>query len=603
MASSGQAKPPRQIVGDVLSRKMAEEIWSYQYDKALPVTTNDFDLSAILPAVFYMFRFGNRRGRGEFLKTFASGDTEASRRRSATVERIATRLGSRDDIQGFDDEVARAVLGDLLLCFGLENKKRALGRDQQVQRVAPTHYMSSWVDLPETVAHLRYVPEMIVAMLADQPGEYVQDNDSADRTRFAVATGHENNLLLRAFNQGITRQGEIASRKADRFDERNDAVGVDQLLMVRLAQELGAAPAKAAGKGSDKISNQRPISEKAATHFSEDIRRFIRVYSETIPRNTFVEMMESCISTGMTTILTSVVGILTTWDDTGELLPKNEQHPASVFVDCSNGVDQRLRGLAEQSFDDLMRQLERIPVILMMLRLLDYEARDIKEIKSSGIPTRPYGDKWLALLGQLLHGSGNNASDVHRWLDKQGEKLAVELEDGFPEVAQILRNDESQPNPVRRLATGLTILLGARVRGNFIGMVDSMLHVGRPNGLAEKRTTIRGTQVTRGGSRRRRDLRSLVFTDSMLDYLVHLHLLRSGNKEGFRPLSLKEFLRKIRERYGFHVDVAPPGVMVSKELLQQNRTTLERRLRDLGLLVGVNDAEAMKRLQRRFTPR
>ena len=41
---------------------------------------------------------------------------------------------------------------------------------------------------------------------------------------------------------------------------------------------------------------------------------------------------------------------------------------------------------------------------------------------------------------------------------------------------------------------------------------------------------------------------------------------------------------------------------VSNELLQLNRAVLERRLRDLGLLAGVNDAEAMKRLQPRFDP-
>jgi hypothetical protein len=39
---------------------------------------------------------------------------------------------------------------------------------------------------------------------------------------------------------------------------------------------------------------------------------------------------------------------------------------------------------------------------------------------------------------------------------------------------------------------------------------------------------------------------------------------------------------------------------ISNEHLQQNRRVLERRLRDLGLLVGVNDAEAMKHLTPRF---
>ena len=103
-------------------------------------------------------------------------------------------------------------------------------------------------------------------------------------------------------------------------------------------------------------------------------------------------------------------------------------------------------------------------------------------------------------------------------------------------------------------------------------------------------------------TRRKRDLRSLVFTDSVLDYLAHLHLLPSGNKPGTRAVSFREFIDTLRDRYGFHVDTAPVGMTISNALLQENRAVLERRLRDLGLLVGVNDAEAMKRLRPRFKP-
>ena len=39
---------------------------------------------------------------------------------------------------------------------------------------------------------------------------------------------------------------------------------------------------------------------------------------------------------------------------------------------------------------------------------------------------------------------------------------------------------------------------------------------------------------------------------------------------------------------------------VPSELLQRNRSVLERRLRDLGLLTGVNDAERMKKLKARY---
>src|SRR5262245_45131768 len=184
------AKTPttaRSIVDDVLGRARTREIWTGNYDKALPVSVQDFDLSAVLPAMFYMFRFGHRRGKGNFLEIFSGdGGTARERRRAATIERVANKLADTKFFEGFQSETSRAVLGDLLLCFCLENTKRALGRREQVQRVAPAHYMASWVDLPDSVAHLRFVPEMIVAMLADQKGQYVQQNREGDRTWFAV---------------------------------------------------------------------------------------------------------------------------------------------------------------------------------------------------------------------------------------------------------------------------------------------------------------------------------------------------------------------------------------------------------------------------------
>ena len=112
-------------------------------------------------------------------------------------------------------------------------------------------------------------------MLADENGDYVQQNQSGKKSWFAVGEGFEKNVLLSAFNQGVVRRGELGSRTADKFDEESD-VGLDQLLMVRLAQRLGAAPDKLRG-GGERISNQRPIAEEAARHFSEDIRRFCTV--------------------------------------------------------------------------------------------------------------------------------------------------------------------------------------------------------------------------------------------------------------------------------------------------------------------------------------
>src|SRR5271170_5733331 len=101
----------------------------------------------------------------------------------------------------------------------------------------------------------------------------------------------------------------------------------------------------------------------------------------------------------------------------------------------------------------------------------------------------------------------------------------------------------------------------------------------RPNGLATKRTATRSVTV---GLRKRSDIRSLVFTNSVLDYLVHLRVLTSGNGKGYRALSFRDFLNELHRRYGFCIDVSPPGMTLSNDLLRTNRAILERRLRDLG---------------------
>lgn len=107
--------------------------------------------------------------------------------------------------------------------------------------------------------------------------------------------------------------------RATHPDAEEEQVGLDQLLMIRLAQALGAAPDKLRGNEGERISNQHPIAERAARQFSEDIRRFVRSYAHVIPRHAFVALLESCMAVGLTTIVTSVIELLFDWADTGEI--------------------------------------------------------------------------------------------------------------------------------------------------------------------------------------------------------------------------------------------------------------------------------------------
>lgn len=601
---------PREVATSALGPRMTKEIWSGNYEKVLPISVLGFDISAVLPAVFYMFRFGHRRGPGGFVESFGPSEgTLAQRRSSTTVRSVTSTLASlvADHFMGVDDEVEKAVLADLLLCYCLENRGYGLGRSKPVQRVAPAHYMAAWVDLPDHVGHLRHVPETVVAILADQGKTAdVRQTTSADkRTWFPVVGGSEDdifgddhgNVLLKAVGQGM-RRGHVGNLAGDRFDE-SAPVGIDQLLTIRIAQALGAAPAPQRGKSGSAIPNQRPIATRVSRAFSEDIRKFVREYASIVPRQAFIEMMESCMAVGLTSIVAGVVEVVLGWADTGDA---KDCPPASRFVDSSAGRDRGLRSVAEQSMDDHLRRMARLPVVLMALRLLDYSARNNsavkKRLKKGELPSGPVADEWIDFLGDVLHDRCSEAGRILRRLEIHAEELAGAATDqGYAAVAEELSNDDAEPNPVWRLAEALTSLQGPKLRTDMHNLVDSSLHIDRPNGLATKRRTTRGIAGTHGP--RTRVVRSLVFTDPVLEYLVHRHLLPSGSGWKPRRLSFSRFIDILHDRYGLCVDVAP-GMNISNELLQANRNWLERRLRDLGLLIGVNDAESMKRLRPRF---
>ena len=86
----------------------------------------------------------------------------------------------------------------------------------------------------------------------------------------------------------------------------------------------------------------------------------------------------------------------------------------------------------------------------------------------------------------------------------------------------------------------------------------------------------------------------------MLDFIVHRHLRKAAKGKGSKPLTFIELIQILKERYGLYVAESPTGMSIPVEMLLHNKRILERRLRDLGVLVGVNDAESMKRLRQRF---
>ena len=584
-----KSKTPRQIVEDTLSIHRTQALWTTNYFPALPFTPQIFQIGALLPAMLYMARFGHRRGKGKFVATFGA---------QASVADVARTLLARSEstLAGFESATGPTVLGDLLLAGCLENRAHALGQQEPVLRVFPSHYLASWLDLPVNVVNLRGVPEFLTALLANQAkGEWLETGIL--RGRFPVGVGFSENVLLELFGQAMKISGPYAANLAsDEFDEHvAQDIGVEELLAVRLAQACGSAPLKARGKDeTERIPNRHPLAHQAAEFLREDLAIFIEVYGTSVPRQAFLQMLEAGIALGLTNLLLSTASVMEIWEQNGHV--SDVQSPLPLFVDCSNGQDRALRDLAENSMVECVRRYERLPVRMMLLRVLDNSASDDEDLKRELPSSFPNSIDRINFLGGIYQARHPESAFLLRDLKKDCQKLADALEDQSPEVATRLR--QSEVSPALRLAEALCELMGDNLqRQNFMKTLESALLTDQPNGLAIKR---RAQRTIQNGAKQQMDQRAIVLQAPMLDFLVHRYLRKAAKGKPRKPLSLQTFLRLLRERYGLYIDQEPPGQPISQTLLLDNKAKLERRLRDLGLLIGVNDAESMKQLQPRY---
>jgi hypothetical protein len=587
--------PERTAAEEALGKPAVKAIWTVNYEPALPFTLQDFDVGALLPTMIYMSRRGHRRGKGRFVETFRPAGVT----RLPTVADVAEKLaGDVERFANFDAGVGPEILADLLLCHCLENKKHDRGRDKQVQRAFATHYFASHLDLPRDANALRYVPDMLVAALARQEGGEHLEPGGPERSFFPVGVVPDRNLLMELIDTGVTTEGPSSGLTADRFDEAAD-VGIDQLLTVRLAQACGSAPEKVAGKSNPRIPNQRPLCESAADALNEDLRLFIMAYGEAVPRQALLPMLEAAIALNLTNLLLSTLQMLMRWRRDGVVTPKNEQKPWPIFIDCSIGVDYELRRAAEASFDHCHRALGTLPVTLMGLRLTQHSASMDIKLKGKLPSPLPHGGEMLSLLGDIAFDRHDRSERTEERFAEWCVALADQLQkaDLQPDSVDLLRREED--GYVWRLADALVALIGDKQQfGHLRKCLDSCMMLNATHGLAASRRASTGAAT---GSKTR-DARSALLSNEALDFLVHRHLRKPGKNGRTKPsdLSLPNFLELLRDRYGLCIDEAPPGTAVAGELLRRNRRTLERRLRDLGLLVGVNDAESMKRLRPRF---
>ena len=99
----------RNIVEESLTKQRADALWTANYLPALPMTPQNFDVGALLPAMLYLARWGHRRGVGRFAATF--GQQEGKIQKPPTIADVARRLVQPESTLGsFNDAIGQLSL-------------------------------------------------------------------------------------------------------------------------------------------------------------------------------------------------------------------------------------------------------------------------------------------------------------------------------------------------------------------------------------------------------------------------------------------------------------------------------------------------------------
>src|SRR2546423_60218 len=136
--------------------KLPMRLRGFSYDRVLPVELNSFDVDVLLPAIFFQVVSGGKyRGK-------KANDPEK-------VDEFVDGLANHRDVEGFDDEQGRRVLGRLVRTALVQTGRKGQGkRGKQMVGLTGYSILTFKPGFPAESSALRKVPSLIYRMMRDQ---------------------------------------------------------------------------------------------------------------------------------------------------------------------------------------------------------------------------------------------------------------------------------------------------------------------------------------------------------------------------------------------------------------------------------------------------
>ncbi|QGW26713.1 methylation-associated defense system protein MAD7 [Phnomibacter ginsenosidimutans] len=348
-----------------------------------------------------------------------------------------------------------------------------------------------------------------------------------------------------------------------------DSLDVDSLGLLQLIKNISTG-FKTSSTG---LNNIKPILEKQAKLFCEDIRKLL-VYKRIIPRNVMIDYLKTITSFHLSIYLQNLIQLLPKMITAGTTEVTSQW---SIVVDLTDNVDSKVASLAaadaeimSNSIYDYIKATFQINAALRRLSLnktnSDHLAKALEILSKRD-------DQFDLYFNVLWDAIVQNLNDDDRNLLEEIGKYETKHFDKYIEAIMKARTGYLYPYHVQLL-----------------------------DALSQKNTE-RGILAQ---GRSRKHPRRFVLGTRLLEALVQILVLRNdGNKYYTTSLSIEELTQELRERYGLIINGNDDSRFANsnvytKQAFRENLTAFKSKLRQIGFYTELSDAYILQKVRPRY---
>jgi hypothetical protein len=349
-----------------------------------------------------------------------------------------------------------------------------------------------------------------------------------------------------------------------------DGIDVDSMGILMLIKDIKSAGFVTSGVG---VQNIRPILEKQAELFCDDVRRLL-LYKRTIPRNVLLDYLKIIISFHLSIYIQKLIYLLPKMIKAGSTKVVDDW---SIVLDVTDNFESKpavISGAdAERMYNGLLEYIKSTFQVNAALRMLKLEKNN-----SSNLDT-------------ALETLTNRKQELEIYYQVHWDNLAASWDEEDREIInEFAVYEDSSFNKY--------IELLMRLRGNYqyrfnVYLIDNLTGKNSERGFMAQ-------------GRSKKHPRRFVLGTRLLEALTQINLLENQNNElHSKAVSIEELMEIFRKRYGLIINGLDDPKFAGADLntiqaFKDNVDAFKNKLRQIGFYNDLSDAFILQKIRPRY---